>query len=135
MRIAAGAAFITNLVGALSFKPIQLVKRPFVRLEQGVSKLAPILLGLPLVMFGYWVVFIFIAPFASLKVGLDDTQVATVVAAMSLTNGIGRVIWGWVSDQVGALPIFTFNVIAKAVLVAFMPLAPSLGSPFPALLT
>lgn len=127
IRCAAGVSLVTNLAAGSTFRPRQLTKRPLVQLEQGICKLLPVLLGLPLVMFGYWVVFIFVAPYA-LHAGLNSTEVATLVAVMSATNGLGRIMWGWVSDFLGALPVFTFNVVGKGVLVAAMPLVPTDGN-------
>ncbi|GAU93371.1 hypothetical protein RvY_05324 [Ramazzottius varieornatus] len=51
-----------------------------------------------LTLAGFFIPFVYIKTFLSSQIGLDDDQSTTVLAAISVTNTLGRIVVGFISD-------------------------------------
>ncbi|KQU70181.1 MFS transporter [Phycicoccus sp. Root101] len=59
--------------------------------------------------------------------GLSAAGAATLVGALGLFNGAGRVLWGWLSDRIGKMPAFMGILGIQGVCLILIPHASSVA--------
>jgi len=121
-QIISGISFFTNIISALFLLPPE---KAYNRPNLGIfnqKKLIPYLFGLPILLVGYWMIFVFLTPFAKNILGMQDTQAAYLLVIIGAANFIGRIGSGYLSDHFGALPVFCYTTFSKGILSACFPL-------------
>jgi OFA family oxalate/formate antiporter-like MFS transporter len=61
------------------------------------------------------------SPLAQQLVGITPVQAAGIVGLISIFNGLGRVIWAWVSDYIGRSRVFMLLYAIQLVVFFFLP--------------
>jgi len=121
-RVISGISFVTALFASLAYVPKTNILPPVPSQKFCQRKLIPLLIGLPTIMLGYWVLFVFVAPFAREVLKMDDQSISILLVVIGGSNFVGRIGSGWLSDRFGALPVFFTSIFLKSILTSCFPL-------------
>jgi len=110
LRIIAAVAFVINILTSLVLLPQ--LEKPYHPPNLKVItqlKLLPLFVGLPILLFGYWIIFVFVTPYAHDILNMSQDEASTLLIVIGGTNFIGRIASGYMADHFGALPVFLLH--------------------------